>query len=94
MSFSLTSTVGNMATIVSGLLASGHYSHSGEWTGVEGSADPELIQYDAGENWKEDGYHRRFQRRVIDDAESLLDDIIKVAFQREEQERQRRHKLP
>jgi hypothetical protein len=91
VSFSPSFTIENLATLVAGLLASGHYTHKGPWTGVEGSADPELIEYDAGVNWKEDGYHRRFQRRVIDDAESLMDDIIKLAYQREEQERHRRH---
>jgi hypothetical protein len=87
VSLSVPSTIDRLATLVSGLLASGHYTS----TENDGADSSKLLDYDAGKNWKDDGYQRRFQRLVIDEAEALLDDIIKLAHQREEFERLRRH---
>jgi hypothetical protein len=86
VSLSVPSTINSLATLVAGLVASGHYTRPG----IEGVDSPKLLDYDAGKNWKDDGYQRRYQRLVIDEAETLLDDIIKLAYQREEFERLRR----
>ena len=91
--FSRCFLVENISRLAAGLLASGHYTHAGKDKEDEGFNNPELIDYDAGKSWKEDGYPRRWPRLVIDEAESLLDDIIKTATNRSEEERLRRHGL-
>jgi hypothetical protein len=59
-----------LVQLVAGLLASGHYTDPDE-----GCDTPVLKRYDIGEDWKEDGYPRRHPFHVLDDAESLLNDI-------------------
>ena len=54
--------------IVSGLLASGHYTenatdHSG------------LIEWDEGEDWQQDGSKRRLHSVVVSEAVELLEEI-------------------
>jgi hypothetical protein len=86
VSFQRSFIVENWTRLVAGLLASGHYTRPG----IEGEDDPRLIAYDAGEEWIEEGHPRKFPRLVIDDAESLLDDILKLSELREDRERERR----
>ena len=87
MSYQSSFIVENLTRLVAGLLASGHYTSKGPWTGIEDSDDPKLLDYDLGKDWAQDGYSRRFQRHVMDDATSLLHDIIEAADQRAENER-------
>jgi hypothetical protein len=59
-----------LVQLVSGLLASGHY------TDIHPEDDePKIKSLDVGESWEEDGYPRRRPFFVLDDAESLLRDI-------------------
>jgi hypothetical protein len=73
-----------LVALVAGLLASGHYTERKDWSEEEGGgSSPKLLDYDAGPLWREGGHNRRFPRIVVDDAESLLDDIIKLSRERE-----------
>ena len=63
-----------LVQLVAGLLASGHYTDPDE-----GCDTPVLKRYDIGEDWKEAGYPRRHLFHVLDDAESLLNDIEFIA---------------
>jgi len=59
-----------LVQLVSGLLASGHYTDIHPEDG-----EPKIKSLDEGASWKEDGFPRRHTFFVLDDAESLLRDI-------------------
>ena len=59
-----------LVQLVSGLLASGHYTDIHPEDG-----EPKIKSLDVGASWKEDGFPRRRPFHVLDDAESLLNDI-------------------
>jgi hypothetical protein len=59
-----------LVQLVSGLLASGHYTDIHPEDG-----EPKIKSLDEGASWKEDGFPRRRPFFVLDDAESLLGDI-------------------
>lgn len=57
---------------MAGLLASGHYTmpaHENE------SAEPEVISWDRGPSWKEEGFLRRFPSHVAEEAMFLLREL-------------------
>jgi hypothetical protein len=67
-----------MATIVAGLLSSGHYT--------DPDPNPEgtpLKRYDVGEDWKEFERPHRFCTEVVEDAEIIYQEII-YSFREEE----------
>ena len=66
--------------LVTGLLATGHYTEVGN-DGI-----PTISFYDSGAEWISDGYPRRYARHIIDHAESLLDDIDKIAEEKARRE--------
>ena len=68
-----------LVQLVSGLLASGHYTEivtHEEYASGYPVTEPRIKTYDAcSEDYKKDGLARKYPYHVIDDAESLLNDI-------------------
>jgi len=61
-----------LVSIASGLLASGHYTKLNEKID---DVTPSIRREDFGKDWKEDGYIRRWQSYVADDACSILREL-------------------
>jgi hypothetical protein len=68
--------------LIAGLLSSGHYTqicqvqdsdapYSDSW-----SDEPALRTWDAGQDYQHQGFDRRFQFHVLDDAFSLYDSFV------------------
>jgi len=68
-----------LVQLVSGLLASGHYTEivtHEEYASGHPITETRLKAYEVDwEDWKEAGYSRKYPYQVIDDAQSLLRDI-------------------
>lgn len=62
------------ARILSGLLASGHYT---ELAAEQGEELPRVKRWDAGEDWKAEGFDRRQICHAIDDAIDLMEDLLR-----------------
>ena len=58
--------------IMSGLLASGHYTFPPERNNDD---EPRIIRWDAGKDWKALDLNRRFVTNAVDDALSLLNEL-------------------
>jgi len=63
-----------VCTLVSGLLASGHYTRQDD---EYREGDPHIRSWDAGKDWKSEGQIRRFPSHVVADAMNLLWEIEK-----------------
>lgn len=61
-----------IAHILSGLLASGHYTRDCECTNNE---LPEPIRSDLGKDWKETGLPTRFSSKAVEDAVMLWKEL-------------------
>lgn len=57
------------ANIMAGLLASGHYT---AFADPDGTNEPRVLWWDAGPDWKADGYESRLVSHVVDDTMALL----------------------
>ena len=59
-----------VATIMQGLLASGHYTYNPVDLDT-GDIEPGVLRWDTGAEWKDEGECRRHRAYVLDDALSL-----------------------
>lgn len=64
--------VPHIIDIASALLTTGLY------TKLDPDGDPMFVNFDYGEDWKEDGLSGRFSKRCVADAVDLFDDIRRV----------------
>jgi hypothetical protein len=67
-----------IAAIVAGLLASGHY------TELDHDDDPSVRQYDTGSDWLEQGEKSRYRMHVMDDAFAIWRRIQTDAIEHDE----------
>ena len=63
-----------IATIMQGLLASGHYTHQLKYGGGEPD-EPRVRQWRYGEGWEEAGFRRGLRAHALDDAMTLWADL-------------------
>lgn len=68
-----------IAHILSGLLASGHYTHAPDLEAKPDfpEYDPGPIRFDFGKDWKESGEPRRHPSNAVSDALDLYDELLK-----------------
>lgn len=68
-----------IAHILSGLLASGHYTNPPNFSAKPDSPEynPEPIRFDCGKDWKASGEPRRHPSHAVSDALDLYDELLK-----------------
>lgn len=74
----LRSTPTNRLPILSGLLASGHYSTTVTPSTPSTDEDGGVIRHDAGKDWRADQLPQRFSSAAVEDAIMLANELIEA----------------